>query len=209
MRANLTILLTIATGLCAGSPAFAADVCASTSNLVANCGFETGDFTNWTVTGTDSAAANNGIYYGVENFNQYSGSYASYYGAIGGEITLSQTLNNLIPSDVYTITLEAFNDTAPGNYINNIIVSFGNRTGQLASQVSVGNYTLYTLIASATSTSSLLSISSRNDSGFWNIDSITAAQTGTPEPAAWTLSGLGAAFLTVTMLRRRLLLERP
>ena len=200
MRTGCIFLFAVVIGVCSGSRLSAADVCATSTNLVANCGFETGSFSSWTISGTDSVAADNGIYYGIENFSQYSGNYAAYFGAVGGEITLSQTLNGLIPSDVYTITLEAFNDTAPippALYTNNLGFTFGTTTGQVASQVAAGNYVLYTFVAAAPSTSTTLSINSRNDAGFWNIDSITAIQTGTPEPSGLALAGVGIALLAI------------
>ncbi len=196
-----SVLITLAAGLCA-SHAFAADVCATPSNFVQNCGFETGDFTDWTLKGTRSASANNGIYYGVENSNQYSGLYAAYFGAVGGEITLSQTLSNLIYSDVYTVTVEVFNDTTPqSNYLNNFSITLGNITSQPIKQVTADNYTIYSLKAGANSSSPAVSFTSRNDAGFWNIDSIQVLQTGTPEPSALTLSGI--AFLVFAVYGRR------
>ncbi len=192
MRTTIASLIISAIGLCGATHALAADVCSSSLNFVQNCGFETGNFTGWTITGTDSAPANNGLYYGVENSNQFSGNWAAYFGAVGGEITLSQTLNNLTPSFIYTITLEAFNDTTPDTgYINNIVLGLGNTTGQIASQVAARGYTLYSFSVGAAAASEPLSITSRNDAGFWNIDSIQVLQTGTPEPAALGLWGVG------------------
>lgn len=205
MRILAVAVVSCAITLCSAPHALAADVCAIPSNFVQNCGFETGNFSNWTISGTDSAATNNGIFYGVENIHQFSGSWAAYFGAVGGEITLSQTLNNLIPSFIYTVTIEAFNDTTPDTgYINNIILGLGGTSGQVASQVASDGYTLYSFPVGATATSELLSISSRNDAGFWNIDSIEVLQTGTPEPATLPLFGIGLLVLAGSYLVSRL-----
>ena len=55
-------------------------------NLVANCGFESGDFNGWVVTG-DLA------YSGVADFAADSGAYGSYWGSIGNQAFLSQTID--------------------------------------------------------------------------------------------------------------------
>jgi len=54
-----------------------ADVCGSIAgNVVANCGFETGDFSGWTLSGNLQGGAPPNFYYGVDNTNPNSGSYA-------------------------------------------------------------------------------------------------------------------------------------
>lgn len=205
MRIPIVPVVIFAISLGGAAHAWAADVCSNPLNFVQNCGFETGNFSNWTISGTDSAPAGNGIYYGVESLHQFSGSYAAYFGALGGEITLSQTLNNLIPSFIYTVTIEAFNDTTPDTgYINNIILGLGAPSGQVASQVAADGYTLYSLTVGAAASSEVLSISSRNDAGFWNIDSIQVLQTGTPEPTPRALFGMGLAVLAGYYLVSRL-----
>lgn len=196
MRTTLKLLTFITIAVFGVSHAYAADVCATAANVVQNCGFETGNLSGWTVSGTDSAAANNGIYYGVENLNQYSGSNAAYFGPLGGEMMLSQTLSNLIVSDVYTVSLELFNDTTPDTgYINNFSITLGDRTTLPITQVAAGNYTLYKFVLSADSVNPVFSFTSRNDSGFWNLDSIQVIQTGTPEPPAAALCGTVLALM--------------
>ncbi|HZS56896.1 MAG TPA: hypothetical protein VFA65_20995 [Bryobacteraceae bacterium] len=205
MRITSIMFVALTVSLCGALQALAADVCSlSPRNVITNCGFETGDFTGWTVTGTDSAPSNNGIYYGVENFDQFSGNDAAYFGAINGEISLNQALAGLIPDDIYTLTFEAFNDTTPtGVYINNLSVSLGGQTIPLASQVAADGYTLYTAIVGSHTASSTLSLISRNDAGFWNIDSVQMIQTGTPEPSAFQLLGAGMLLLAAFYWKTR------
>lgn len=197
MRTTNIALMGLMISFCGGLQALAADVCLSSpKNVITNCGFETGDFTGWTISGTDSGQSNNGIYYGVENFNQFSGNDAAWFGALGGEISLNQALTGLIPDDIYTLTFEAFNDTTPlGIYVNNLSVSIGTDTIPLVSQAAAGGYTLYTAMIGSHTSSATLSITSRNDAGVWNIDSIEMIQTGTPEPADFKLLGVGMGAL--------------
>lgn len=205
MRITLSTLAALIMGL-GGCHAFAADVCATAANVVTNCGFETGSLTGWTISGTDSAPANNGIYYGVENFNQFSGNDAAYFAALGGEINLSQTITGLMPNFIYTITVEAFNDTTPlGAYVNNIYIGAGLQMTEVASQVSADGYTKYTFVdGGITSSTETLSIMSRNDAGFWNIDSIQMIETASPEPSALALLGIGLVLLTLFCVRGRI-----
>ncbi len=56
--------------------AAAAEACATADNLVQNCGFESGDFTGWTISG-DTANM------GVDSFDAYTGSYGAYLAGLG------------------------------------------------------------------------------------------------------------------------------
>jgi len=78
MKTTLKLaLILVAIALCAvASPAFA--------NLVANPGFETGDFAGWTQSGDTSFS-------GVDG-NPQSGTFAAFFGPIGGNGFISQDL---------------------------------------------------------------------------------------------------------------------
>src|ERR1700728_1754539 len=75
-------------------------ICAAVAgNLVANCGFETGDFTGWTVTGSD-VPLSEGILYGVEGQDPIdliypnSGNYQAFVADLDtNATTLAQTLD--------------------------------------------------------------------------------------------------------------------
>lgn len=61
------------------------------ANLVANGDFETGNLSNWTLSGCDSSPAYNGIDYGVDQSDARSGAYGAYLGGFGGVLALTQT----------------------------------------------------------------------------------------------------------------------
>ncbi len=68
------------------TPLLAQDVCQSVAgNLVANCGFETGDFTGWTQSG-------NLGFTGVASGVAFSGTYGAYLGPVGSDGYLTQNL---------------------------------------------------------------------------------------------------------------------
>jgi hypothetical protein len=85
MKLRLSVLLLTAIALLS-LPAWANDICQSASgNIVGNCGFETGDFTSWSVSGGGAFAGVTGGAYA------YSGNYAAYLGSVGSDMYLSST----------------------------------------------------------------------------------------------------------------------
>src|SRR5580704_4911525 len=76
-------------------PSAKADVCTMPTNVVSNCGFETGDFTSWTVSGND-VPGELGNLYGVEGTDPFptpggtapfSGNFQAYFGDLNANAT--------------------------------------------------------------------------------------------------------------------------
>ena len=90
MKLRKATLLMSVTALCflVTSPAWAAaSICDSIAgNVIVNCGFETGDFTGWTLTGNTG-------FTGVTSGSPYvnSGTYGAYLGPVGSDGFLSQS----------------------------------------------------------------------------------------------------------------------
>jgi hypothetical protein len=80
------------------------------SNLVANCGFETGDFTDWSTSNLNAS--------GVESFGfdegPNSGSFFAALGNVGSDGTISQTLSTVI-GQPYTISFYFASDGGTPN----------------------------------------------------------------------------------------------
>lgn len=102
------------------SGASAASACDSTrGNIVANCGFESGSFSGWSVTGNLQGGIN-GFYIGADTSNPNSGNDEAYFGAqsqysrtgsgnmYGPPTTLSQTVPAL-PYHLYAISFQIDN----------------------------------------------------------------------------------------------------
>lgn len=189
-----------------------ADACTSATNLVANCGFETGDFTGWTLSGND-VPGEGGNLYGVEQgadptdgISPHSGSYQAYVADLAANATtLSQTLTTQA-GKTYQITFWLAQDTAPGTgeSSNLLDVTFGGTTLTDQSNVGVEGYTEYSFMATATSNSTALNLTLGNGLGEFLLDDVSVQANATvPEPASIAVVGLGLVAMMFAARRKR------
>jgi len=186
-------------------------------NAVANCGFETGSFADWSLTGStfELAQTNN---YGIDSYDPSSGSYDAFFANQGStlgtaspssDITLSQNLS-LTTGGAYQVSFSLAQDTPVSTgYTNFFSATFD--SGVLLSEtaapatgtgnVTYLNYT-YDVIALGTDT---LAFSFQNDAGDWFLDDVSVTSLGgtapVPEPA--TIALLAAALVGLTWAARR------
>lgn len=174
---------------------------AGAANLVLNPGFETGDFTDWTVTGDgiliDSSFSNTGTYdaaFGAPTNDPDPGVLSQALTTSPGQsYTLSFALLDEagLPADLFTVNFGAFATTITGD--------------QAASPGSLpSGYTAFTFTtpgSDVSGASTTLSFEGLNDNAAWNLDdvAVTAATSGAAvsEPSTWALllvafAGLGA-----------------
>jgi len=209
MRKTFLVLALIFCGLWAAPEATAGPVyCAAVSgNLVTNCGFETGDFTGWTVGGNSLNPGSN--YFGVDAFDANSGNYGAYMSQDfidGGTtpVTLSQTLAT-VAGGAYAVTFWLEQDTAPTpGYAHVFSAAFGGTTlltltPTVVSPGPVGVFTQYTIDVMATTSSSVLKFSFENDDQYWSFDDVSVSTV--PEPSTGMLAGLAIGGLL--LLRRK------
>jgi hypothetical protein len=204
MRKNFSVLALAFCGLWSASQAFAnSSFCAAvTPNLVANCGFETGDFTGWTIGG--NTANPSGNYYGVDAFDANSGNYGAYMSQdffVGtAPVTLSQTLTTS-PAAQYTVTFWLEQDTAPTpGYTHEFSATFGGTTMLTLTPTvvlpgTVGSFVEYQFTETASTASTALSFSFENDDNDWSFDDVSVTPFVTPEPATLIPVGLGLLVL--------------
>jgi hypothetical protein len=175
--------------------------------LVQNGGFETGDFTSWSLTGSISSQYNfvgsatslaviSGFgrrrttnYYGP--YYIHSGSFAAFLGENGGLAHLSQTLAT-VPGQVYMLSFWLAN---PGTYAavypptpNEFMTAWNGNT--ISDQVNLGtsSYTNMQFVVSATGASTLLEFGARNDPDYFGLDDVSV----TPVPPPVFQSAAGA-----------------
>ncbi|HLH03045.1 MAG TPA: PEP-CTERM sorting domain-containing protein [Bryobacteraceae bacterium] len=201
-----------------------ADVCGSIAgNVVANCGFETGDFSGWTLSGNLQGGAPPNFYYGVDNTNPNSGSYAAYFAVQGGGgtaigtfgpfLALSQTLH-LLPAEYYQVSFYFAQDTPPTpGYLNYIDLRFGGALRAYGIDVpQTGGYVPETFVVSTSgdplvAASTLLQFDFQNDAGYFDFDDVSVVPIGAvPEPASL---GLLLAASAVLLLGKRRSRVRP
>ena len=212
MRKCFSVLVLIFCGFWSASqPVFGGSVCAAISpNLVSNCGFETGDFTGWTIGGNTLNPGGN--YYGVDAFDANSGNYGAYMSqdfidAGTAPITLSQTLTTTV-GQAYNITFWLEQDTAPTTgYTHLFGAAWGGTTflslaPTVASPGTVGSFTRYSFMETAAGASTALKFTFENDDSYWSLDDVSAASA--PEPSTGLLGGLalGVGWLMVAVRKR-------
>jgi hypothetical protein len=156
-----------------------------------NGGFETGDFTGWTL-------ANNTDINGVDMGDPHSGNYAAFFGQItaDGLVSLSQSVVTT-PGTSYTfsfwVTAQPYSgfDGAPDEFR----ASFGGTTLLDLVNVNAFNYTQYSYTVLATSASSVVRFDVANDSSFFALDDVSFAPSVVPEPTSMIPFGIGMATL--------------
>jgi hypothetical protein len=166
---------------------------AAQANIVANGGFETGDFTGWTVSGA-------GAFTGVDGTTPQAGSYAAY---VGDPATLRQTLNT-VAGQHYTIDfwLQAEADVTGAAAPNSFEFDWaGAAVMSLTDAAATNGYVHYSFDLVANSALTDLAFQFSNSPAFWDLDSVSANRV--PEPGSLALVALAAGLASLQARRRR------
>ena len=216
---SAAIVFTLACG--AASPA-KADVCGSIAgNAVRNCGFESGDFTGWALSGNLQGGPAPNSFYGVDGTFPNSGTYEGYFGVQGGGgtaigtlgpfLALTQTLD-LKPAEYYSLGFYLDQNgpnpsDAPG-YVNYFDARFNGAkvTSRVDAPNSGGVYQSYSFVVStpsdATAAHTLLQFNFQNDSDVFYFDDVhVTAIAPIPEPASILL--VSPILAALYLLRRK------
>lgn len=208
MRKTLSVVALILCGLWGASQAKAnSSICdAVPSNIVANCGFETGNFSGWTISGNTTNPGGN--YYGVDAFDANSGNYGAYMSQdlIAGTapLDLVQMLTTIL-GDSYQITFYVEQDTEPAaGYTHTFSATWGGTTLlSLSNPASYGAFTEYQYTETASGAETPLNFAFRNDDSYWSFDDVSVVNESLPTPEApvSVLAGIGV-LCTCLLLRR-------
>lgn len=165
----------------------------ATPLIVLNGGFETGDFTDWTVSGNPGIAVNTD--------DPHSGDYAVDGWAVGSLSYISQWIPTIV-GDTYQLSWWLANDSAPYGETTEFDAWAGNAQFQLYDFPIAFPYSQFTLGFTATSTTTLIQFGIEQDPSCMFLDDVNVANLGqVPEPASAGLIGLGLVGLG--MLRRK------
>lgn len=224
MRKGFLSLFVFALGLWGVGQAKAASICDSTSgNIVTNCGFESGSFSGWSVTGNLYGGLN-GNYVYIDNGNPNSGNYDAAFGApsqygqtetgnmYGPVTTLSQKVAPL-SGEYYEVSFYLDNngcsvtDGCPNEYNYFDAYFDGDLLTKQYNLPYSGSYDEYVFVVGTTGgknpyNSDLLQFDFTNDDDVFYFDDVTVTPLGaTPEPASFLLVApvLGGLWL----VRRR------
>jgi len=199
-----------ATALCAllAGPAWA-------QNLLVNPGFETGDFTGWTLTGETrpdhSFVSSPAHYPGWNEWLPHGGNAFAALGGVGSAVVLSQTFATT-PGANYAVSFYLGSD---GETPNSIDVLWQGGVQPLAAQdqpetpghdlihgPAAAAYTHYVVNEVAAGPTTTIQFAARNDQGWWALDDVSVTL---PEPSSlgMDVAGILAVAGCYAACRRR------
>lgn len=164
------------------------------SNLVVNGGFETGNFTGWTLTGnTGNTLVNTAL--------PFEGTYDAALGPVGSQGFLTQSANlTTIAGQDYTFSFELQNNGGtPSSFSaywdNTLLFTLNNAPAFF--------YALESFTVTGTGSDNIR-FQYQNDPSFWHLDAVSVTPAApVPEPASLCLLGTGAAALLALRRKQR------
>lgn len=172
----------------------AGSVRADGPELIVNGGFETGDFTGWTVTQSGNYSD-----IGVDGVGPHNGLYSAYFGSLEPYDTISQTIAT---GYLTTYNLSFYLDSSRSSTYRSVFyVDFG---GYVFFFLTNGDpdfpFQQFNFELTAYSTSTVLTFGAYNEADYYTLDDISLT---VPEPRASWLFGAGLAALLVRRGARR------
>ena len=201
---NKLVRVTLAVALLSfGTAVFAGTVPVPSAAVpITNGVFETGDFTGWTQFGDTSFSGVCQTSTCPGNFPPYAGNYAAYFGPVGDTGGIFQDVPTVV-GQLYTLTFYLANQPS-GGVPNFFEAQFGNADFSLSNFPVAFGWTEFQLTNVATSTSTLLEFTFRNDPGYWFLDNVGVTTGGgtTPEPGTLVLFGSGLLGIAGVVRRK-------
>jgi subtilase family serine protease len=147
-------------------------------SIVQNGGFETGDFTGWTLVGDSNANAVGTDYsfYQVIYDIVHSGNYGAYLGAVTVPATLSQTL---VTTPGLRYLVSCWLDNPQAGIGEQFSVKWNGTNYVSFTNPPAFTWTNFQFVATATGTNTVLQFAARNDPNYFGFDDVSV----TPVPA--------------------------
>ncbi len=187
-------VLRFAVGVVAFALALTSACPAQAGNLVDNPGFETGDFTDWTVGGLTAFTHVLSFMCALRQHRQLR---AQFSGVSGDPGSLSQTVAT-DPGQDYIVDFWLYSF---GGTPNGFSVTFDGTSLFSQTNLPAAPYTEYTFTTTAVDSSALLQFSAYNNPSYFGLDDVSV--TALPEPSAVVLLALGALGVVLAAIRRR------
>jgi len=171
---------------------------ATAAELVVNGGFETGDFTGWSLSGNITNT-------GVDPGFAYSGNFGAKLGSVGADGFLSQILPTVLGSN-YALSYALEN---LGGTPNDFGVLWGGVLVPGSDFLDAGPFrgTVFSFNLVAPGPNTQLTFFFRQDPTFWGLDDVSVQGTQgelVPEPATLGIAGPGLIAMVLLRLRRHL-----
>ena len=173
MRKSISIAVAMAT-LLAG---------AARAEQIVNGGFETGDFTGWTVADPSGFTLVESTFTSPTNgltYTPHSGTFFAALGAEGADGTLSQTFADVAGKSYEASFYLASDGLTPNDFA---VTGPGGLSLPTMTDVPASPYTLFFGFFTG-SGSDTITFTSRDDPGFFSLDDVSVTAT-VPEPATW------------------------
>jgi hypothetical protein len=178
-----------------------------------NGGFETGDFTGWTVTGgpcefvlgnIGGQSTCTGVDPGTDP-GARSGSFAAYLGQAGSLGSISQTLATTAGTtyDLLFGLANTSNASLGGTDPNQFQVMWNGASVFNQYNLPASGYQMYDLSVVASGASTTLEFDAQQNPAWFVLDDVSVTPTPTPEPPMLALFGLGLGLAVVSAYRGR------
>ena len=154
--------------------------CDPTSNLVRNGNFATGNFSQWSLQGTDPIPDNNKIITTTPLPSPAGAVYGYSAGSVGSNSTLTQNISTTV-GQIYTLSYYLFGGVSSGNPTTQYFsasISGTPITGSIITYMSPPDnpgfgWTLYSFVFTASSISTPLIFTTRHDSNYFYLTNIS------------------------------------